>query len=62
VEGEAKISITGLIASAFGYEFGLDVHPGMAPKNLGVQWRILDDGDRWSEWSLGMTWKLGVVE
>lgn len=62
VEGEAKVSITGLIASAFGYEFALDVHPGVAPKNLGVQWKILDDGDRWSEWSLGMTWKLGVVE
>lgn len=62
VEGEAKVSITGLIASAFGYEFGLDVHPGMAPKGLGVLWRILDDGDRWSEWSLGLSWKLGVVE
>lgn len=62
IEGEAKVSITGLIASAFGYEFALDVHPGVAPKNLGVQWRILDDGDQWSEWSLGMTWKLGVVE
>jgi hypothetical protein len=34
----------------------------MAPKGLGVQWRILDDGDRWSEWMLGVTWKLGVVE
>lgn len=62
VEGEAKVSVTGLIAGAFGYEFALDVHPGIAPKNLGVQWKILDDGDRWSEWSLAMTWKLGVVE
>jgi hypothetical protein len=62
LEGELKPSITGILAGAFGYEFGLDVHPGMAPKGLGVQWRILDDGDRWSEWMLGVTWKLGVVE
>ncbi|MBM3381941.1 MAG: hypothetical protein FJY29_05815 [Betaproteobacteria bacterium] len=62
LEGEFKPSMTGLLAGAFGYEFGLDVHPGMAPKGLGVQWRILDDGDRWSEWMLGVTWKLGVVE
>lgn len=62
LEGELKPSLTGLLAGAFGYEFGLDVHPGMAPKGLGVQWRILDDGDRWSEWMLGVTWKLGVVE
>jgi hypothetical protein len=62
LEGEVKPSITGLLAGAIGYEFGLDVHPGMSPKGLGVQWRILDDGDRWTEWSLGVTWKLGVVE
>ncbi|MEY4066784.1 MAG: hypothetical protein RIR26_2992 [Pseudomonadota bacterium] len=62
LEGELKPSITGLLAGALAYEFSLDVHPGIAPKELGVQWKVWDDGDYWSEWSLGVTWKLGLVE
>lgn len=62
LEGELKPSVTGLLAGAMAYEFSLEVHPGLAPKELGVQWKIWDDGDYWTEWSLGLTWKLGLVE
>lgn len=62
LEGEVKPSVTGLLAGAFGYEFAVNVHPGIAPKGLGVQWKLYDDGDHWSEWSLGVIWKLGAGE
>jgi hypothetical protein len=60
---EYKQSMTGLLAGAFAFEAGIDVHPGApAPKELGVQWRFINDGDKWTEWMLGLSWKLGAGE
>ncbi|MFZ9520307.1 MAG: hypothetical protein ACO3A4_07510 [Silvanigrellaceae bacterium] len=60
---EYKQSMTGLLAGAFAFEAGVDVHPGApAPKELGVQWRFINDGDKWTEWMLGLSWKLGAAE
>lgn len=58
-----KQSMTGLLAGAFGFEAGIEVHPGSpAPKELAINWRYINDGDRWTEWLLGASWKLGAVE
>lgn len=60
---EYKQSLTGLLAGAFGFEAGVEVHPGApAPRELGIQWRYINDGDRWTEWMLGATWKLGAAD
>lgn len=60
---EYKQSFTGLLAGAFAYEAAIDIKPGTpAPKELGVQWRYIDDGDRWTEWMLGLSWKLGGAD
>jgi hypothetical protein len=58
-----KQSFTGLLAGAFAFEAGIEIQPGApAPKELGIQWRYIDDGDRWTEWMLGVSWKLGGVD
>ncbi|MEY3901373.1 MAG: hypothetical protein RL189_679, partial [Pseudomonadota bacterium] len=60
---EYKQSLTGLLAGAFAFEAAIEVDPGSpAPRELGVQWRYINDGDRWTEWLLGLTWKLGAAE
>lgn len=60
---EYKQSLTGLLAGAFAFEAAIEVDPGApAPRELGVQWRYINDGDRWTEWLLGLTWKLGAAE
>jgi hypothetical protein len=58
-----KQSMTGLLAGLFGFEAGLEVYSAAPlPKELGFQWRYINDGDRWTELLLGVTWKLGAVE
>ncbi|NBO37914.1 hypothetical protein EBU99_04950 [bacterium] len=63
VGGELKPSITGLLSGAVAYEFGVEVYPAtIAPKELSVQLRYWNDGDKWTEMSLGVNWKLGALE